>query len=62
MSTNPDSTYAIVENGVVTNLIVWDGDTDTWSPPEGSTAVLVPTGGFVDIEYLYDGTAFSAPT
>lgn len=34
------STYAIVENGIVANVVVWDGGTD-WTPPEGSTAVKI---------------------
>lgn len=53
--------YAIVANGVVVNIIVWDGDTSTWQPPQGSTAVAIPDGTFVNIGYLYDGTSFSAP-
>jgi hypothetical protein len=53
--------YAIVESGVVTNTIIWDGDTDSWSPPEGSEAVALQEGTDVSIGYLYDGTFFSAP-
>ena len=32
--------YFVVENNVVTNVVVWDGDTNSWSPPEG--AVMLP--------------------
>lgn len=53
-------TYAIVANGVVVNVVLWDGG-DEWAPPEGSTAVLVPIGTFVSIGYTYNGTTFSAP-
>lgn len=28
--------YLIIENNIVTNLVSWDGDTQTWQPPEGS--------------------------
>jgi hypothetical protein len=52
--------YAIIENGVVTNIVVWDGG-DDWTPPAGSTAVLVPADTFVSIGYTSDGTTFSAP-
>jgi len=52
--------YAIIENGVVTNTVVWDGESD-WTPVAGSTAVLVPPETFVSIGYTYNGTTFSAP-
>ena len=54
-------TYAIIENGLVTNTVVWDGDTDTWLPPEGSAAVEVEEGACVCIGYLFDGASFSEP-
>lgn len=53
--------YAIVEAGIVTNIIVWDGNVDEWQPPEGSLAVLIPDGEAVGIGYAYDGKAFTAP-
>lgn len=52
--------YAVVQEGIVENLVVWDGNTETWLPPEGATAVLVPDGTMVSIGYAYDGTEFSA--
>ncbi|SAK33189.1 hypothetical protein [Burkholderia multivorans] len=37
--------YAIVEKGVITNVIVWDGNMDVetggWTPPDGATAVPI---------------------
>ncbi|OXI70113.1 hypothetical protein CFB81_16375 [Burkholderia sp. AU28863] len=54
------SNYAVVENGLVTNLVVWDGETE-WTPPEGSTVVLVEPGTFVSIGYTYDGKTFAEP-
>ncbi|OXI67380.1 hypothetical protein CFB81_22220 [Burkholderia sp. AU28863] len=54
------SNYAVVENGLVTNLVAWDGETE-WTPPEGSTVVQVETGAFVSIGYTYDGKAFAEP-
>ncbi|MEE2979349.1 MAG: hypothetical protein VYB88_17945 [Pseudomonadota bacterium] len=53
------NTYAIVEKGTVTNIVLWDGETDTWQPPEGSQAVLIPDDVFVSIGCTYDGKKFS---
>jgi hypothetical protein len=35
--------YAIIDNagGWLVNLVVWDGDTDKWQPPVGTTAIPV---------------------
>lgn len=54
------NTYAIIENGIVVNLVVWDG-VSKWSPPAGSTAILIPADTSVSIGYTYNGTTFSAP-
>jgi hypothetical protein len=48
-------TYAIIENGTVTNVAVWDGETE-W-PHEGD-AVLIPEGSSVGIGWDYDGKKF----
>ena len=33
-------TYALINSdGYIVNTVLWDGDTDTWSPEEGITAV-----------------------
>ncbi|MBZ9675141.1 hypothetical protein [Mesorhizobium sp. ES1-1] len=34
--------YALVSEGTVVNVILWDGNTETWAPPAGSIAVLCP--------------------
>lgn len=36
--------YAIVENNLVINVMLWDGDTESWAPPESQTAALIPEG------------------
>jgi hypothetical protein len=59
--------YAIIENGAVINTIVWSGPTgsaDDWTPPTGSTVVIIPNGTVAGIDYTYDATskAFTAPT
>ncbi len=35
--------YLVVENNVVTNVVAWDGDTNTWQPPEGATMLVQDT-------------------
>ena len=51
--------YALIENGTVVNVILWDGVTP-WDPPEGQTAVaLAETGAWLG--WTYDGTNFSPP-
>lgn len=31
--------YLIIEQNVVINIVVWDGDTTQWTPPQGSVAL-----------------------
>jgi hypothetical protein len=55
------SNYAMVENGVVVNIIVWDGVTP-YNPGPQYTLVIVPDGVFCAIGYLWDATSgFTAP-
>lgn len=35
--------YLIIESNVVTNCVVWDGNTDTWQPPTKSIQVIDAT-------------------
>lgn len=35
--------YLIVTGNVVTNNVVWDGDTTKWAPPQGSIALIDAT-------------------
>ncbi|WP_315707539.1 tail fiber assembly protein [Brenneria uluponensis] len=51
------SVYAVVNNGVVVNTVMWDGQTE-WKAENGSTVLAdVPVG----IGWLYDGAAFHEP-
>lgn len=34
--------FAVVENGIVVNVVLWDGETD-WQPPEGANLVRSDT-------------------
>ncbi len=44
--------HAVVENGVVTNIVIADAD---FAASKG----WIQVNGIVDIGYLYDGTSFS---
>jgi hypothetical protein len=35
--------YLMVQNNVVTNVCVWDGDTNTWQPPTDATMLVEST-------------------
>jgi hypothetical protein len=35
--------YLVVESSVVTNIVVWDGDTNTWQPPADATMLVQAT-------------------
>jgi hypothetical protein len=35
--------YLIVENNIVNNICVWDGDTNTWQPPIDATMLIQAT-------------------
>lgn len=32
--------YLIIEENVVTNIVLWNGDISTWTPPQGSIALV----------------------
>jgi len=52
--------YAIIEDGIVVNIVVWDGGT-TWSPPDGQTAIAIEDGVEVGIGYSVVDGKFVAP-
>ena len=35
--------YLIIENNVVTNVCLWDGDVNTWQPPTDATMLIQST-------------------
>ena len=56
------SKYANVEDNKVTNIVEWDGDTGTWTPPTGSTMVAIGATEYgVNIGQDYDGTKIVIP-
>jgi len=50
---------ALIKNGVVDNMVLWDGVSE-WTPPEGVTLVMDPPAG-VGIGWAYDGASWTAP-
>ena len=52
--------YAIIENGVVQSIIVWDGQAQ-WQPPTDAVVVQIPDGAYVGIGSTYTNGVFSAP-
>ena len=35
--------YLVIELNTVTNVVVWDGDINTWNPPENATMLVQST-------------------
>ena len=38
-----EQNYLIIEQNVVDNIVVWNGDTTQWTPPQGSIALIQAT-------------------
>lgn len=53
--------YAVVENGVVINVILWDGTPSSWTPPDGTAVEPIPSGIQAGIGYSFNGSEFVAP-
>ncbi|HGG0598098.1 hypothetical protein M8T05_11230 [Enterobacter roggenkampii] len=49
--------YAVVENGIVINVVIWDGESG-WVPEEG---YVVKADDSVGIGWVYDGKGFTPP-
>lgn len=54
------TTYAVVEDGEVVNVVAWDGVTP-WEPPEGSQVVSIPSDVNAGIGWAYIDGVFAAP-
>lgn len=52
--------YAIIENGIVTNVIMLD-DTNDYTPAVGALLVKIEDGEAVGTGFTYDGTTFVDP-
>lgn len=59
--------HAIVIDGLVTNVVLWDGklyDPKTrtgWNPPSGAEALPLPEGSLVGPGWTWDGVEFQKP-
>lgn len=51
--------YAIVKDGTVVNIVVWDGRA-AWAPPSGTNAVPIPADEFVTLGDTYNGVKFQS--
>tara|TARA_A100001388_G_scaffold272018_1_gene251688 strand:- start:215 stop:490 length:276 start_codon:yes stop_codon:yes gene_type:complete len=50
-------TYALINSSnVVVDIILWDGNTETWQPDDGLTAIDVDTDTGVIIGMTYNST------
>lgn len=53
--------YAMVDGaGLITNVVLWDGNEQTWQPPAGTTMVADPNSEAMPGGTYKDGT-FSPP-
>lgn len=51
--------YAMIKDGIVQNISLWDGDTTKWTPPEDM--LVIPAPDHVGVGWGYDGSAWTAP-
>ena len=35
--------YLMIQENIITNVVVWDGNTDTWTPPSDATMLVQAT-------------------
>ena len=50
--------YLVVENNVVSNVCVWDGDINTWTPPSDATMLIQADTNAMVWELNTDKTAY----
>ena len=51
--------YAMIRDGVVENVSLWDGDLNRWQPPEG--IVCIPAPDHIGIGWTWDGENWVEP-
>jgi hypothetical protein len=51
--------YAIIRNGVVENVHLWDGDLSKWQPPEGTISIPAPDD--IGIGWSWEGENWIEP-
>lgn len=52
--------YAVVIDGIVEKIIVWNG-IDEWTPPEGAQVVQLSENSPVTVRWTYDGEFHQPP-
>lgn len=52
--------YLIIENNVVSNIVLWDGNTDTWTPPINSLVLAQDTTPAIVWVFDYTTAPYSA--
>ena len=55
-----DQNYLIIENNVVNNIVIWNGDTNTWTPPQGSIALPQATTPAMVWVFNYTTTPYTS--
>ena len=40
--------YLVIQDNVVTNIVLWDGNTDSWNPPSNATMLIQATTPVLD--------------
>ena len=53
-----EQNYALIRDGLVETVCVWDGNTETWSPPDGVLAIQTDSAG---AGWTYADGVFSPP-
>lgn len=51
--------YAMIRDGVVENVSLWDGNMSTWQPPED--IICIPAPDEIGIGWTWDGKNWTAP-
>ena len=53
--------YALIKNGIVTDMVLWDGNTDTWKPPVGTLTLAEDQAPGITAGWTYLNGIASAP-
>lgn len=54
-------TYLVIENGVVVNAVIWDGNEESWAPLTGQAAIRYIPGSEAWIGWLHVDGELSPP-
>lgn len=51
--------YAMIKDGKVENVCLWDGDVSKWTPPDDME--VIPAPDHIGVGWTYDGVSWSPP-